>query len=284
MNISFSGIFFLSAFLSFSTCHAVENTGFPDDESQNINDSPRGGFSGIRQLIESRNVPYELRIQPSSEEENPHRKLSAASTTPSSLKFSFPALTAFLKRGDTIMILEDSDSQRKMLAMRLKRLGFNVIEATYGYQAYDAAVSAAIDGKKISLFLFDFNVPFKADELDARIFCGQPRLNGGQTARLIKEIMSDGKNSFANSVFVCLTSTPKDAEGYEDIFWQIRDKLVEPNAEDFFKDVRSQLMISKIASIVVPDVLARGLKRGTKKALSLLSTEPNTPGIEDAEN
>lgn len=281
MKTPLSYSFFSLIFFSVLTCHASESLPLPDIESQDIltpNDSPRGNLRGIMQLREYKSVPYELAVHPSSEEENLHRKLSTASTTPNSRKFSFPALTPFLKLGDTIMVLEDTETCRKVLVARLKRLGFNVIPTIYGYQAYDAAVAAAKDGIKIPLFLFDFNVPFKEEEVAARLFCGQRQLNGGQATRLIKQLMQENNKPFESSVFVCLTGTPKDAEGFEDVFWQIRDKLTEPNAEDFFRDVRHQLMVSEIASFVVPNIM----KRGTSKALSRAPTQPNTPDSEEA--
>ena len=135
------------------------------------------------------------------------------------------------------MVLEDRDSSRKMLVKRLEALGFNVIPTVYGYQA-DAACNAATNDTKIPLFLFDFDVPFIKDELAVRLSCGQAQLNGGQAARLIKRMVSGDKKPFQRSVFVCLTANPNDAKEYADVFWQIRDKLVEPNAENFFQEVR----------------------------------------------
>lgn len=274
-----SCIFFLLTFLSLSICHADD--GSSDSESQDVltlHDIPRGNIRGILQLRKDKSVPHDLLIQPPSEEEILHGGLSATPTTPNSLGIFFPPPPSFLKRGDTIMALEDSALSLKMLSMRLKGLGFNVIDVPYGIDAYKSALQAAEQGTEIHLFLFDFNVPFA--EKDKESYKDQPELNGGQTARSIRQITLNDKKPFEKSIFVCLTATPNDAEEYQDIFWQIRDKLVEPNAEDFFQEVRRQLMISDITSTIVNELIQRSVKRASAHLKSMtISSIAETPAL-----
>lgn len=265
----------LSIFLSLSMCHATD--GLPDNESKDntIFDDYRR-FSGLRKLSESKIQPLNLEI---CEEISPRSNLAFLSETPNH-RIRLPVFAAPLRKGDTIMVLEDSEGSRKMLVRKLKGLGFNVIDDIHGHQTYESACKAAEDGIKIPLFLFDFHVPFKSDEIAVRKSCGQPELNGGQTARLVKQIRFGDENPFENSIFVCLTGTPEDTRGYEDVFWQVRGKLTEPNVDQFFEDVRLQLTISELASAIVPAVI----QHGTKRALSHSLKEEITLDIQDTEN
>lgn len=264
----------LSIFLSLSICHATDE--LPDNESKDdtIFDDYRG-LRGARRLRKSKSSPSNSEI---SQEISP-RSNAFLSETPNH-RIRLPVFATPLKKGDTIMVLEDGEGSRKVLVRRLKGLGFNVIDDAYGHQTYESACKAAEDGIKIPLFLFDFHVPFKSDEVAVRKSCGQPELNGGQTARLIKQIRFGDENPFENSIFVCLTGTPEDTRGYEDVFWQVRGKLTEPNTDQFFEDVRLQLIISELASAIVPAVI----QHGTKRALSHSLKEEITLDIQDTEN
>ena len=276
MSISLKGILLLLTFLSLSLCYAGDR--LPDYESHDImtlEDDYRG-VRGVKRLSESKGATprIEISLPNTAEELSTRSNLTSSSATPTSRSIHLPAFTTPLKKGDTIMVLEDTDSSRKMLVIRLKRLGFNVIESTYGYQAYNAAQDAAANGVEISLFLFDFNVPFKKDEIAVRKSCGQHEWNGGETARLIKQIELDNNTKpFESSVFACLTGTPEDTEGYEDIFWQVRNKLVEPNADQFFEDVRRHLTTSELASFMASVMSPQVIKQGIRRTLSRLLKE-----------
>ncbi|MBY0280594.1 MAG: response regulator [Alphaproteobacteria bacterium] len=275
MSIKFLGIFFL--FLSI--CHASEKT--PDNESydKSMDEGYRGGFNGVRRLRESKSAPSTLETSLSYEEESSTRSvMTASSETYSSRKILLPPFASPLKKGDTIMVLEDSPFQQKMLVNKLKNLGFTVLAHTYGYQACDSALEAAEKDIKISLFLFDFNVPFPAE--DEKKYIDKLQLNGGETARLIKEMTIDRKKPFENSVFVCLSATPEDVTGYEDVFWQVRGKLTEVDTDPFFEDVRKQLIVSESTSRIVDSIV----RLGKGKACSHFLRNAKPVGIIDAGN
>ena len=54
----------------------------------------------------------------------------------------------------TIMIVDDSFTLRQVVSMTLKKAGFDVLEAEDGVDALKK-----LDGQKISLFIFDVNMP-----------------------------------------------------------------------------------------------------------------------------
>lgn len=85
-------------------------------------------------------------------------------------------------------------------------MGFKVIDIAYGIDAYEAVVKVATLDAKIPLFLFDFNVPFGNE--DRAKYIDKPEWDGDETAHHIKQIVVNGKQPFAQSVYVCLTATP----------------------------------------------------------------------------
>jgi CheY-like chemotaxis protein len=71
----------------------------------------------------------------------------------------------------TILLVEDTDDIRQMMTFALQRKGYNVVEATDGYQAVDLAIQHTPD-----LILMDMSLPMMDGLTAARLIKGSEKL------------------------------------------------------------------------------------------------------------